>query len=102
MKIAQEFLDGASKASVKRDSLYIDLNGKYGPGLYSYGNHYPVLLDDVNGLLLNTAKSTVTTNKVVNAVKSTLAQNGYHEIDLAEFRTTVADMVFVLYKPQQG
>jgi len=104
MSIAQEFLDGRTKARIKRNSLYIDVNGASGPGLYSYGNHFPVLLEDVNGLLLNTEKSTVTTNKVVAATRLAVLQNGYLNTgnDVTLVDENGVSRTFQLFKPQQG
>lgn len=99
--MVNEFFEGATKSRIKRRSLYIDLNGESGPGLYSYGNHYPVMLDTSLGLWVNVSKTSVTTATQRNGVIAGLRQLGYRPIG-----RTVVDPVskcqFEVYAPAQG
>jgi len=96
-----EFFDGKTKSSIKRQSLFINTRGYSGPGLYSYGNHYPVMVDLPEGIFVNTANVGVTTSTQRNGVIAGLIQMGYRETDIT-WVDPQSKYTFVKYAPVQG
>lgn len=101
IKMVEEFFDGKDSSSAKRRSLYIDRHGESGEGLYSYGDHYPVMLDTEQGVLVNLHNVSVTTTTQRNGVIAGLEKMGYRATG-----NKVVDPVtryeFMWYAPAQG
>ena len=99
--MVDEFMAGATKSRIKRQSLYIDRNGAHGSGLYSYGNHYPVLLETPVGFLVNMTNKSVKTSTQRNGVLYALELLGYKKTGIEDYRLRI-ESNFCLFTLSQG